>query len=250
MKSPNYIIICILLAAFILIGVFESNDLFTILSRLGFKTLLLLTFLKLKPIKISRKYLIFLSLIFFSDFLSLLAVYDDPYWGYGIIASFFVMYVILIVDSWKQFKLGRFNTVALSYCIVMAINAGLMILQLNCLHEFLQNSPILYGSQVVYHIMLWIISAVSVAYYLNSYSKKSMFFLIGSLLFVFADIFNGAYYFYGVDKLILPFSALLSTAGYIFFFNYFHTKECSLLTEAELLLEIEKNQEIKRPLQG
>lgn len=231
-------------------AVYAEHNVLSVLSRIAFKICLIISFARLKPVVLELRYVSFLVFIFFSDLLSLISYVDDLNLGYGIIASFFMMYAVLIYDGWKQFKVGRFNSVALSYALVMLINLALIVLQLKSLYAFLAGYSLIFAAQILYHFTLFVVVGVSVAYYLNSYSQKSMYYLMGGLFFVCADIINGAHFFYGIDRIVLIFSALMSAAGYYFFIGYFHQKEQSLLTEAELLLEIEKDEQSKRPAQG
>ncbi|TVZ53261.1 hypothetical protein [Dokdonia sp. Hel_I_53] len=205
-------------------------------------------FFKYKPVKISTRYYLFIFIIFLSDIISFFAYFDDFDWGYSLAAFSFITYIILLSDCWGQFKLGRFNVIAFSYTLILVLNAVLMIFQLKVLYSSMDTNNLLFAGQVIYHVTLLSTVGISVAYYLNSYSHKSMLFLMGSLLFICADILAGAHYFYGIGNFILAFSSLMAASGYFFFFNYFHVKEESLLTEAEIIADIEGKKKTKRPV--
>ncbi len=248
MKSPIYIILCLICLVINEIALFENNFIIYNSTRIILKILLLMYFFKYKPIAISRNYFLFITIIFLSDIMAFLAYFDSFDWGYGLAIFSFLTYIVLLFDCWSKFKIGRFNVIALSYTLVMLLNAVLMIFQLKGLYESMDDQHLLFMGQIGYHITLLMTVAISVAYYLNSYSYKSMLFLMGSLLFICSDILAGAHYFYGIGNFILAFSSPMVAGGYFFFINYFHIQEESLLTEAEILVDIESRDKTKRPI--
>ncbi len=152
---------------------------------------------------------------------------------------FFIGYLLLLKDSFRQYKIRDVrNVVAIYYFFVIAINAVLMVYHLYNLYNYMEETPLIYMGQVFYNIALYLMVINALAYYLNSYSKKSMFFLIGSLAFVCSDILVSAYYFYDIKEDLMLIHTVLSMIGYLFFFNYFFNPEEPQMIEDEILEEL------------
>jgi hypothetical protein len=229
---------CILAAAGTLYCISIDDYSSTAVLRVVFKLLLLATFLSYKKVQNKPLFYSFFGILLVSDALSLLMDVSS-YVLVPIGVLFFVGYLLLLKDSYRQYKVQDVrNIVAIYYFFVIAINAVLMIFHLYNLYGFMEDMPFIYTGQVFYNIVLYLMVINSLAYYLNSYSKKSMFFLIGSLAFVCSDILVSAYYFYDIKEDLIFFHTVLSMIGYLFFFNYFFSPEKPQMIEEEILEEL------------
>lgn len=239
MKSKLCIIGCMLAALsslyFIDIQAFTS----TAVSRLLFKLLLFSCFFSQRKVYSTKVFYLFFGVLILTDVCSLGVIYLSTNFYYVIAALFGFGYVLLLEDAYAKFKIFNVNSIiGIYYFFVIGINAILMIYHLYNLYGYLVESPWLYMVQVGYNILMFLMIMLALAYYLNSYSKKSMYFLIGTLAFVSSDILISAYYFYNIRENLVFLHSVLGMIGYLFFFNYFFTPEQPQLIEKEILEEL------------
>ncbi|RMB56143.1 hypothetical protein EAX61_15780 [Dokdonia sinensis] len=220
---------------------FVSIDAYTYTAamRFLFKLVLLCTFLHYKEVQDKNAFYTFFGLLLLTDVLALFVAEVNNYFLVPIGIIFFVCYILLLRDAYRQFKIqDPRNVVAFYYLFVILINAVLVILHLINLYGYMEGQLAIFIGQVFYNIALYFMIVLSLAYYLNSYSKKSMYFLIASLSFVCSDILVSAFLFYNIQESIISFHTFLSMIGYVFFFNYFFTAEKPQMIEAEILKEL------------
>jgi hypothetical protein len=240
MKLKLCIIICILAAAVTIYYISVEEYLISAGSRIVFKLLLLAVFLSSKKVQNKPIFYLFFGCLLLTDILSFF-IGVIPYVLIAMELMFFIGYLLLLKDSFRQYKIRDVrNVVAIYYFFVIAINAVLMVFHLYNLHNYMEETPLIYMGQVFYNIALYLMVINALAYYLNSYSKKSMFFLIGSLAFVCSDILVSAYFFYNIKEDLILIHTVLSMIGYLFFFNYFFTAEKPQMIEDEILEELRK----------
>ncbi|MDT0688285.1 hypothetical protein RM549_00695 [Salegentibacter sp. F188] len=80
----------------------------------------------------------------------------------------------------------------------------------------------------LYYFSLLILAIVALVYYINSYSKKSVFFIALVLAIIFADIFENMQQMYLMDLGIKLVQNILHFATALFIFYFFTTKEKKL----------------------
>ena len=90
------------------------------------------------------------------------------------------------------------------------------------------SSSLVYGLYILYYINLMLLGLVGLIYYLNSYSRKSVFFISGALAMIFADIFRDMGQFYMQDTSVWLIENLLRFAMISFAFLFFITREKEL----------------------
>tara|TARA_R110001632_G_scaffold58812_2_gene143209 strand:+ start:231 stop:995 length:765 start_codon:yes stop_codon:yes gene_type:complete len=238
MKLKLCIITCILAAAGTLYFISIDDYYISAVARIVFKLLLLAVFLSSKKVQNKTIFYSFFGLLLLSDVISMFfEVSSLVIVAIGVV--FFAGYLLLLKDSFRQYKIRDVrNVVAIYYFFVIAINAVLMVFHLYNLYNYMEESPLIYMGQVFYNSVLYLMVINALAYYLNSYSKKSMFFLIGALAFVCSDILVSAYYFYNIKEDLILIHTVLSMIGYLFFFNYFFTAEKPQMIEEEILEEL------------
>lgn len=254
MKSPLIVLGCILC---LLINIYaEQTELTTLAvsTRIFFKGFLFLSLYVTGKLKLSISFIAFSIMIIMID----LFAYSQG-WEYTFYALSIGMYVVLFHNVWKQFKMNRLNYTLWSFVGVLLINGLLIGIHINSLIYSYQGDDVIIYLQILYTLVLYLMITIAIAYYLNSYSKKALLFLIGSIVFLCMDILYGTYSAYGAENFMLPFRALLSAAGYVLFFNYFQMKEMPLFLDSDILEEIEAMEQhkelranftIKRQAQG
>lgn len=80
----------------------------------------------------------------------------------------------------------------------------------------------------LYYINLLILGVVALIYYLNSYSRKSVYFISLVMALVFSDVFRDMANFYLTDTSVLVVEYLLKYGALILAFLFFTTKEKKL----------------------
>ncbi|SDR98241.1 hypothetical protein [Gramella sp. MAR_2010_147] len=85
-----------------------------------------------------------------------------------------------------------------------------------------------FGIYSVYYINLLVLVIVALIYYLNSYSRKSVFFITLVMAVVVCDILRDMALFYLPDTSVVLMKSFLSIAGVILAFQFFMTEEKKL----------------------
>lgn len=85
-----------------------------------------------------------------------------------------------------------------------------------------------FGFYGIYYLNLLILAIVGLIYYLNSYSKKSVYFISLIIALLFADVFRDMATFYLRDTSVQMIQALLHFGGIILAFKFFVTPEKKL----------------------
>lgn len=80
----------------------------------------------------------------------------------------------------------------------------------------------------LYYLILLVLAVVALIYYLNSYSRKSVFFIILVMNIVVADMLRDMAYFYLPDTSVLFLQTLLLFLSVLLVFQFFATKEKKL----------------------
>lgn len=85
-----------------------------------------------------------------------------------------------------------------------------------------------FGFYSLYYLNLLILGIVGLIYYLNSYSRKSVFFISMVMAVVFSDVFRDMAQFYLSDTSVLIIEYFLKYGAFILAFQFFATKEKKL----------------------
>ena len=84
------------------------------------------------------------------------------------------------------------------------------------------------GIYFFYYFNLLIFAVIGLIYYLNSYSKKSVYFIATVMAFVFSDVFRDMIQFYLAESSILVLKQLLKFLGLILAYKFLTTPERKL----------------------
>ncbi len=90
------------------------------------------------------------------------------------------------------------------------------------------SSEMEFGFYGIYYLNLLVLAVVGLVYYLNSYSKKSVYFISLIIALLFADVFRDMATFYLQDTSVQMIQALLHSGGIILAFKFFVTPERKL----------------------
>jgi len=93
--------------------------------------------------------------------------------------------------------------------------------------EFI-NSNLTFSIYILYYVNLLILGIIAFIYYLNSYSKKSMYFISLSLGIIFADILRDMGVFFPQDLSVEVAESIIRMGCAVFAVLFFVTKEKQL----------------------
>lgn len=119
------------------------------------------------------------------------------------------------------------KTILVYFFLLIAINAYLLFTHVLELKQYMSDE-LEFGIYIAYYGVLLVMGIISLIYYLNSYSKKSIYFITLVLTFIFSNVFRDSAYFYMKDSVILITGNLLWYNGLIFSLLFFLTPERKL----------------------
>lgn len=139
-----------------------------------------------------------------------------------------VSYFFLIREALKYTERQTGNKFMLIFFfLLIGVNAYFVFQHLQEL-EIYMAGIIELGFYSVYYINLLVLSIVALIYYLNSYSRKSVFFIIVVMGLVVSDILRDMALFYLPDTSVLLVKNFLSMMAIIMAFQFFTTEERKL----------------------
>jgi len=107
---------------------------------------------------------------------------------------------------------------------IVGINGGLMGYHLIELREYIPGY-MAFSVYVLYYFILLILGIISFIYYLNSYSKRSMFFVSLALGLIFADVLRDMGVFYLRDLSVEIIETIIRLGCAVFAAHFFVTRE-------------------------
>ncbi|MBZ9630631.1 hypothetical protein LB465_07550 [Salegentibacter sp. LM13S] len=119
------------------------------------------------------------------------------------------------------------KTILVYFFLLISVNTYLLLTHVIELERFM-SSELEFDIYIAYYSILLIMGIISLIYYLNSYSKKSIYFVTLVLTFIFSDVFRDSSHFYMKDSAILITGNLLWYIGLISSLLFFLTPERKL----------------------
>ncbi len=141
---------------------------------------------------------------------------------------FLAAYIFLSREAIRHTQRETASKMMLLYFVLLILVITYLLLTHVVEIKSYTNSSLEFGIYILYYINLLILGIVSLIYYLNSYSKKSIFFISLVLAFIFADVFRDTTYFYINDSAMLITGNLLWFTGLTFSLLFFLTPERKL----------------------
>lgn len=139
-----------------------------------------------------------------------------------------IAYLALILESVKHLEIKNVsNYMLLYFTLIVGINGYLLGIHVFDMRVYL-SSGLDYGIYVVYYINLLILGVFGFIYYLNSYSKKAVFFVSLILALIFAEVLRDMGVFYLQDPSVEISEGILRMAVALFAVLFFTTKEKKL----------------------
>jgi len=153
---------------------------------------------------------------------------DSWYFNYIILGLWLASYIFLVREAIKHTayeKGSRF--MALYFVLVVAIYTYLLSLHMMELERSLSDG-FEFSFYIVYYLNILILAVTALVYYLNSFSRKSVFFMCLTISFIFADVFRDMEVFYFADLSVEIVGSLIRFAGLKLTFLFFVTREKKL----------------------
>lgn len=141
---------------------------------------------------------------------------------------FIAAYIFLSREAVRNTQRETASKMMLLYFVLLILVITYLLLNHLMELESYINSNLEFAIYTVYYLNLLILGVVSLIYYLNSYSKKSIYFITLVLSFIFADIFLDTAHFYINDSSMLITGNLLWFTGLSFSLLFFLTPERKL----------------------
>ncbi|HSI69964.1 MAG TPA: hypothetical protein VK941_07015 [Gillisia sp.] len=136
-----------------------------------------------------------------------------------------ISYTVLIVEGLKYVVIKNGGYFMLLYFFgIVGINGGLMGYHLLELREYIPGF-MAYSVYLIYYFILFILGIISFIYYLNSYSKRSMFFVSLALGLIFADVLRDMGVFYLRDLSVEIIETIIRLGCAVFAVHFFVTEE-------------------------
>ncbi len=226
MKIKNFGIAVLVLLIFINIwAIFtEAHLLKNTTFILFFLTAILLVVNRYR--KFGRNLFMFLGLITLSY---LIRYFQGDYFSYEISLLFLgIANVILILDASQYFEIKNGGNYILLYFIcIVGINAGLLGYHLIGIKEYI-NNDLEFLVYLLYYLNLLILGIVAFIYFLNSYSRKAMYFISLTLGIMFADVLRDMIIFFPQDINVEIAESIIRMGCAVFAVLYFVTEEKQL----------------------
>ncbi len=139
-----------------------------------------------------------------------------------------VAYIALIIEAIKHIEIRNASSLMLLYFIaIIGINGCLLGYHLLEIKEYMTGNFV-FSVYLLYYVNLLILGIIAFIYYLNSYSRKSMFFISLALGIIFADILRDMGVFYPKDHSVEVAESIIRSGCAVFAVMFFVTKEKQL----------------------
>jgi len=154
---------------------------------------------------------------------------DGDYYSHEISLIFLsAANIFLIFSASKLIEIKNASIYMLLYFIVIVgINGGLLGYHVMEIKDYI-NSNLTFSIYILYYVNLLILGIIAFIYYLNSYSKKSMYFISLSLGIIFADILRDMGVFFPQDLSVEVAESIIRMGCAVFAVLFFVTKEKQL----------------------
>lgn len=153
---------------------------------------------------------------------------DVWYFNFIILGLWLASYVFLVREAIKHTEYEKGSRfMALYFVLVVAVYAYLLSLHIMELERSLSDG-FEFSFYIVYYLNILILAVAALVYYLNSFSRKSVFFMCLAISFIFADVLRDMEVFYFADLSVEIVGSLIRFAGLKLAFLFFITREKKL----------------------
>lgn len=136
--------------------------------------------------------------------------------------------IFLIFSAFKYIEIKNASIYMwLYFIVIIGFNGVLLGYHVMEIKDYI-NSNLTFSIYILYYINLLIFGIIAFVYYLNSYSKKSMYFISLALGIIFADILRDMGVFFPRDLSVEVAESIIRMGCAIFAVLFFVTKEKQL----------------------
>lgn len=145
-----------------------------------------------------------------------------------ILGLWLAAYIFLVREAIRhtEYEKGS-KLMTLYFFLVVAVYTYLLSLHILELERTL-NDGFELSFYIVYYLNVLILAITALIYYLNSFSRKSVFFICLAISFIFSDVLRDMEVFYFPDLSVEIIASLIQFAGLKLAFLFFVTKEKKL----------------------
>ncbi|MFV8226616.1 hypothetical protein [Christiangramia aquimixticola] len=145
----------------------------------------------------------------------------------AILVSMF-SYIFLIREALKYTRRENANKFMLAFFfIIIAVNVYYAFGHIQELETYIA-SIMEYAVYSIYYLNLFVLALVALVYYLNSYSRKSVYFISLVIALVVSNILRDMAFFYLPDTSVLLLNSFLQFGAILLSFQFFITEEKKL----------------------
>lgn len=226
MKQKLFFALCVILAILVnLAGIFYENFWLRKIGEIVFFLPLIGYYRKDLPLK-NVNFVVFLVFAI----LGLALSFSGNTWYFEQVSLGFWLgaYIFLAREAIKHTEYERGSRFTILYfALVVAVYTYLLSLHILEIERNLNDSfdLMLY---VIYYLNILIFAVTALIYYLNSFSRKSVFFICLALSFIFADVLRDMEIFYFRDLSVEVVGSLIRFAALKLAFLFFVTREKKL----------------------
>lgn len=139
-----------------------------------------------------------------------------------------IAYLALIFEAFQHTQVKNANNFMLVYFfLVVGVNGYLLSMHVFEMKQHVENS-LVYAIYIIYYLNLLFLGITALTYYLNSYSKKSVYFIALVLGLIFAEVLRDMGIFYLKDPSVEIAEGILRMGVALFVVLFFVTKERKL----------------------
>ena len=226
MKQKSFLVLLAVVGILInIIGIFEDNFWLETSGQALFVLPLATYYYSQLPSKNLNFYALFFCIIATS-----LAAFFRELWYFNevIHGLWLIAYIFLAREAIRYIEHKKGSRFTTSYFFtVIAVYAYLLSTHILEIERSLSNNFML-SLYILYYLNILFIAGIALVYYLNSFSKKSVFFICLTLSFIFADVLRDMEVFYFRDLSVELVESLIRFAGLKLVFLFFVTREKKL----------------------
>ncbi len=153
---------------------------------------------------------------------------DESIFYFALMIFQMIAYIFLIREALKHTQRESGNRLMLLFFFLMiAMNVYFVFGHFQEIENQIGDATD-FGLYSMYYLLLLILSIVGLIYYLNSYSRKSVFFITMVMAILVSDILRDMAVYYLPDTSVLLLHSFLDFVGIILAFQFFATTEKKL----------------------
>lgn len=220
-----FVLVSVIAMVVTIIGIFEENFWLRMSGQALFVFPLVVYYFSRIPSK-NVNFYVFLCCFIATSIFSFFQ--DIWYFSHLILGLYLIAYIALAREAMKHTEYGKGSRFTIFYfVIIVAVYGYLLSSHIIDIEEKLTNNFDL-SLYIIYYLNILFIAITALVYYLNSFSRKSVYFICFALAFIFADILRDMEVLYFPDLSVEVIEAIIRFAAFYMVFLFFLTPEKKL----------------------